>query len=260
MGMAETQNPRDGSTISYDVSGQGPAVVLLHGSALSRAIWRGLGYVKALEGFTVVRIDLRGHGRSAKPHRSQDYAMDLLVDDVLAVLDAEQLASAAVVGYSFGARVGFSLAVAAPGRVEKLATLGGTFKAQGGQIAEVFFDGYLEALRTGGMQAFVDGQRLDPQTRFAFMNNDAQALHAYFERTEIEPGIDEAVVAGLGLPTLLIAGTRDRQRYLDSRAAADLMPAARFVPLEGQTHGSTLAAVDEILLHVLPFLSEPAIY
>lgn len=260
MGMAETQNPRDGSTISYDVSGQGPAVVLLHGSALSRAIWRGLGYVKALEGFTVVRIDLRGHGRSAKPHRSQDYAMDLLVDDVLAVLDAEQLASAAVVGYSFGARVGFSLAVAAPGRVEKLATLGGTFKAQSGQIAEVFFDGYLEALRTGGMQAFVDGQRLDPQTRFAFMNNDAQALHAYFERTEIEPGIDEAVVAGLGLPTLLIAGTRDRQRYLDSRAAADLMPAARFVPLEGQTHGSTLAAVDEILLHVLPFLSEPAIY
>ncbi|MGP5073544.1 alpha/beta fold hydrolase [Arthrobacter rhombi] len=258
--MAETQNPRDGSTISYDVSGQGPAVVLLHGSALSRAIWRGLGYVKALEGFTVVRIDLRGHGRSAKPHRSQDYAMDLLVDDVLAVLDAEQLASAAVVGYSFGARVGFSLAVAAPGRVEKLATLGGTFKAQSGQIAEVFFDGYLEALRTGGMQAFVDGQRLDPQTRFAFMNNDAQALHAYFERTEIEPGIDEAVVAGLGLPTLLIAGTRDRQRYLDSRAAADLMPAARFVPLEGQTHGSTLAAVDEILLHVLPFLSEPAIY
>ncbi|MGP5163298.1 alpha/beta fold hydrolase [Arthrobacter rhombi] len=258
--MAETQNPRDGSTISYDVSGQGPAVVLLHGSALSRAIWRGLGYVKALEGFTVVRIDLRGHGRSAKPHRSQDYAMDLLVDDVLAVLDAEQLASAAVVGYSFGARVGFSLAVAAPGRVEKLATLGGTFKAQGGQIAEVFFDGYLEALRTGGMQAFVDGQRLDPQTRFAFMNNDAQALHAYFERTEIEPGIDEAVVAGLGLPTLLIAGTRDRQRYLDSRAAADLMPATRFVPLEGQTHGSTLAAVDEILLHVLPFLSEPAIY
>lgn len=258
--MAETQNPRDGTTISYDVSGQGPAVVLLHGSALSRAIWRGLGYVKGLDGFTVVRIDLRGHGRSSKPHRPQDYAMDLLVDDVLAVLDAEKLASAAIVGYSFGARVGFSLAVAAPGRVEKLVTLGGTFKAQGGQIADVFFDGYLEALRTGGMQAFVDGQRLDPQTRLAFMTNDAQALHAYFERTEIEEGIEESVVAGLELPVLLMAGTRDRQRYLDSRAAAELMPAARFVALEGRTHGSTLAAVDEVLTHLLPFLGASTTY
>ncbi|MDN5756563.1 MAG: alpha/beta fold hydrolase [Arthrobacter sp.] len=258
--MAETQNPRDGSTISYDISGQGPAIVLLHGSALSRAIWRGLGYVKGLEGFTVVRIDLRGHGRSSKPHRPQDYAMDLLVGDVVAVLDAEQLASAVIMGYSFGARVAFSLAAAAPGRVEKLVSLGGTFKAQGGQIAEVFFEGYLQALRTGGMQAFVDGQQLDPQTRFAFMNNDARALHAYFERTEIEAGIEESVVASLELPALLFAGTRDRRRYLDSRAAAELMPAARFVPLEGRTHGSTLAAVDEVLAQLLPFLQGEATY
>lgn len=258
--MAEARNPLDGTTISYDATGEGPAVILLHGSALSRAIWRGLGYVKALDGFRVVRIDLRGHGRSGKPHASEAYAMDLLVADVLAVMDAERLAGAAVVGYSFGSRVGFSLAATAPGRVQKLVTLGGTFRPQSGQVAKVFFDGYLDALRTGGMQAFVDGQQLDPQTRFAFMNNDARALHAYFERTEIEAGIEESVVASLELPALLFAGTRDRRRYLDSRAAAELMPAARFVPLEGRTHGSTLAAVDEVLAQLLPFLQGEATY
>lgn len=252
--MAEAHNPLDGTTSSYDRAGEGPAVVLLHGSALSRAIWRGLGYVKALAGFTVVRIDLRGHGRSAKPHDPRAYAMDLLVADVLAVLDAEKLASAAVVGYSFGSRVGFSLAATAPGRVDKLVTLGGTFRPQAGQVGKVFFDGYLDALRTGGMQAFVDGQRLDPQTRAAFMANDPAALTAYFERTEIEPGLDESVLPGLELPTLLMAGTRDRERYLDSRRAAELMPDARFVPLEGRTHGSTLFPADEVLAEMLPFL------
>lgn len=252
--MAETRNPRDGTTISYDVTGQGPAVVLLHGSALSRAIWRGLGYVKALDGFTVVRIDLRGHGRSGKPRESAAYAMDLLVADVLAVLDAERLAGAAVVGYSFGARVGFSLAATAPGRVGKLVTLGGTFRPQAGQVAKVFFDGYLDALRTGGMQAFVDGQQLDPQTRAAFMANDAAALAAYFERTEAEPGLEEAALPGLDLPALLMAGTRDRERYLDSRRAAELMPDARFVALQGRTHGSTLFPAGEVLAEMLPFL------
>lgn len=252
--MAETRNALDGTTISYDVSGTGPAVVLLHGSALSRAIWRGLGYVKALHGFTVVRIDLRGHGRSAKPHESTAYAMDLLVADVLAVLDAAGLAHAAVVGYSFGARVGFSLAATARERVEKLVTLGGTFRPQSGQVAKVFFDGYLDALRTGGMRAFVDGQRLDPQTRAAFMANDPLALVACFERTEVEPGLEESVLPDLDLPALLLAGTRDRERYLDSRRAAELMPNARFVPLEGRTHGSTLFPPDEVLAEMLPFL------
>lgn len=252
--MAESHNPLDGTTISYDVTGEGPAVVLLHGSALSRAIWRGLGYVKALQGFTVVRIDLRGHGRSGKPHDPHAYAMDLLVADVLAVMDAEKLASAAVVGYSFGSRVGFSLAAMAPGRVEKLVTLGGTFRPQSGQVAKVFFDGYLEALRTGGMQAFVDGQTLDPQTKVAFMANDSEALVAYFERTEIEPGLDESVLPDLDLPVLLMAGTRDTERYLDSRRAAELLPDARFVPLQGRTHGSTLFPADEVLAGMLPFL------
>ncbi|GAA1360730.1 alpha/beta hydrolase [Arthrobacter rhombi] len=252
--MAEAHNPLDGTTISYDVTGEGPAVVLLHGSALSRAIWRGLGYVKALEGFTVVRIDLRGHGRSGKPHDPHAYAMDLLVADVLAVLDAEKLASAAVVGYSFGSRVGFSLAARAPGRVEKLVTLGGTYRPQAGEVAKVFFDGYLDALRTGGMQAFVDGQTLDPQTKAAFMANESEALVAYFERTEIEPGLDESVLPDLDLPVLLMAGTRDTERYLDSRRAAELLPDARFVPLQGRTHGSTLFPADEVLAGMLPFL------
>lgn len=258
--MADALNAFDGTRIAYDVSGEGPAVVLLHGSALSRAIWRGLGYVAALSGgHTVVRIDARGHGRSGKPHDAGSYAMPLVAGDVLAVLDAEGIGRAGIVGYSFGARVAFALAVSAPDRVERLATLGGTHRPQAGQLAKVFFDGYAEALREDGMPGFVDGMEaagrvIDPATRAAFLANDPLALAAYFEATEAAPGLSDSLLHQLALPALLLAGTRDPERLADSRYASSVMPNARFVELPGRTHAATLHTAHEVLEHLVPFL------
>ncbi|WP_369044777.1 alpha/beta fold hydrolase [Sinomonas sp. P10A9] len=257
--MSTTQNPADGTEISYDAAGSGPAVVLLHGSALSRAIWRGLGYVKALDGFTVVRIDLRGHGRSGKPDHAAAYRMPRHTGDVLAVLDAEGIPRAHVAGYSLGSRVAFSLAATAPDRTTSLTALGGTFRPQRGEVAKVFFPGYLEALESGRIEAFVEGldaagKRLDPATRQAFLANDPAALAACFAGTEEDPGLPEAVIAQLALPALLMAGTRDPQRLEDSRRAAQLMPNARFIELPGRTHAGTLAPAGPILDELVPFL------
>ena len=254
-----TTNPTDGTTLAFDVSGEGPAVVLLHGSALSRAIWRGPGYVRALDGFTVVRMDLRGHGRSGKPHEPEAYRMQLVVDDVLAVLDAAGVGRAHVVGYSFGSRVGFALAATEPARIASLATLGGTYRSQRGEVEKVFFPGYLDAIRSGGMAAFADGfeaagNRLDPATRAAFLANDAEALAAYFEATEAGEGLPEAILGRLVLPAILFAGVLDAPRLEQSRRAAEVMPNARLVELPGRTHASTLAPAGPILAELVPFL------
>lgn len=259
--MSTTVNPADGTEISYDAAGSGPAVVLLHGSALSKAIWRGLGYVRALEGFTVVRVDLRGHGRSGKPDHPNAYRMPRHTGDVLAVLDAEGIGPAHVVGYSLGSRVAFSLAAGAPDRVISLTALGGTYRPQRGEVAKVFFPGYLEALQSGSIEAFVDGldaagKNVDPATRQAFLANDPAALAACFTGTEEDPGLPEAVVAQLTLPALLMAGTRDPQRLEDSKRAAELMPHARLVELPGRTHAGTLAPAGPILDELVPFLRQ----
>ncbi|GHG44805.1 alpha/beta hydrolase [Sinomonas cellulolyticus] len=257
--MSIALNPADGTEVAYDAAGEGPAVVLLHGSALSKAIWRGLGYVRALEGFRVVRVDLRGHGRSGKPEDARAYRMARHTGDVLAVLDAEGIAEAHAVGYSLGSRVAFSLAATAPDRIASLTSLGGTFRPQRGEVEKVFFPGYLEALQTGRIEAFVEGleaagRAVDPATRQAFLANDPAALAACFTGTEEDPGLPEAVVAQLSLPALLMAGTRDPQRLADSRRAAELMPNARFVELPGRTHAGTLAPAGPILDELIPFL------
>jgi pimeloyl-ACP methyl ester carboxylesterase len=128
--MKETANPVDGTPIAFDVYGEGPPLLLVHGSALSRSIWRGFGYVAALQSqYRVIALDLRGHGRSGKPREPDAYRMPLVLGDILAVLDAVDAPAAHYFGYSFGARAGFSLADEHPERMLSLISAGGTYRA-----------------------------------------------------------------------------------------------------------------------------------
>jgi len=68
--------------------------------------------------FRVLRIDTRGHGASDAP--AGDYSLDLLADDVLAVMDAAGATKAAICGTSLGAMIAMALAPKAPERVEAL--------------------------------------------------------------------------------------------------------------------------------------------
>ena len=53
----------DGCRIAYDCrQGEGPEVVLLHGYGLDRTMWAP--QLAALEGWTVLNLDIRGHGDS----------------------------------------------------------------------------------------------------------------------------------------------------------------------------------------------------
>lgn len=259
--MPHAVNPFDAHTIHFDESAtEAPPVLLLHGSALSRSIWRGLGYVRALEpDFSTIRMDLRGHGRSGKPHEVSAYSMESMLGDVQAVLEATGHESVHIVGYSFGARVGLALAARAPHQVRSLTMLGGTHAIEAGQLAALFFDGYLEVLKAGDMEAFIAGMesgggKLDPATRLAFASNDPLALAAYFEATESGPGISEMLLQQIHTPTLLMTGTRDSPRIEHSRIMESLMPDARLIELPGRTHGGTLFPPGPILEELLPFL------
>jgi pimeloyl-ACP methyl ester carboxylesterase len=68
----------DGVRIEYDVHGEGPPLVLLHGWCCDRTWWDHAGYVEDLgRDHRIVNIDQRGHGASDKPHESSAYARDL---------------------------------------------------------------------------------------------------------------------------------------------------------------------------------------
>ena len=250
---SEAHNPVDGTAIAWEVAGDGAPLLLVHGSGLSKGSWRGLGYLRDLErDFTVVALDLRGHGRSGGPHDPAAYSMAHHRADVAAVLDATGLAPVHYVGYSFGARVGLSIAAHEPELLRTLTTIGGSWAPMNGNIGATFTPDWHERLTTGGMDSFIAGwelamgRPLDPGTRLAFRQDDPEALAAFFTAAETGGGLTAEQLDSVRVPTLLLAGTRDVARHRESQDAARRMPEAAFFELVGQDHASSLAPVDQV--------------
>src|ERR1044072_635376 len=96
--------------LHHRIAGSGPRVVLLHAVGIDLTFLDAVAGTLAKE-FTVLRADLRGHGKS--PHRPAaglaDYA-----DDVHALLTELDFAPCAVAGFAFGGMVTQALAVNHP--------------------------------------------------------------------------------------------------------------------------------------------------
>jgi pimeloyl-ACP methyl ester carboxylesterase len=115
----------NGVRIRYVEQGSGPPVVLLHGytGTLDRH-WIANGFFAALaKDHRVIAFDLRGHGKSGKPHDPAMYG-EQHARDVVNLLDRLEIERAHIVGYSLGAIIAGRLATLAPGRLLSVACVG----------------------------------------------------------------------------------------------------------------------------------------
>lgn len=96
-------------------------VILIHGAGHDHSVWNFQARSLARAGFRVFAPDLPGHGASqGKPLAS----IEATADWILALLDAMDLAEAALVGHSMGSLVALETAGRAPARVARLALVG----------------------------------------------------------------------------------------------------------------------------------------
>jgi pimeloyl-ACP methyl ester carboxylesterase len=103
----------DGARIYYEVHGEGPAVVFIHGSGGHHAAW--WQQVPAFRGsYTVVTLDLRGFGRS-DAHMEEFDSLEF-PGDIAAVVDDAEIERAVFVGQSIGAAAGLKVALGRPER------------------------------------------------------------------------------------------------------------------------------------------------
>ena len=179
------------------------------------------------------------------------YDMESMVSDVLAVLDATGTDRAHFLGYSLGGRVGFSLAATHPERMLSFISAAGAPRARSGSFDRVFFPGCIEVLEADGMTGFLTaweraGATVDANTRAALLRNDARALAAYMRQSQDDPGVPDAAVAGIDLPTLLLVGSKDDERLDAAKDAVRMMPSATLRLLPGATHGETLQHPDAL--------------
>ena len=88
---------------------EGPAILFIHGMAQSTLSFKSQLNSDLAKDFRLVAFDLRGHGGSAKPWQSSDYAGSLVwAADVAAVIETLELRDVTIVGWSFGGYVAVS--------------------------------------------------------------------------------------------------------------------------------------------------------
>lgn len=121
--MTNTLRPtKNNEMIAYEVAGNGPPLLLLHGFPQTRAMWRPM--VPALTNrFTVVTADLRGYGQSGKPAATQDMSFRLMAQDMVALMAALGHHRFHVVGHDRGARTAHRMALDHPDAVLSLTVM-----------------------------------------------------------------------------------------------------------------------------------------
>jgi 2-succinyl-6-hydroxy-2,4-cyclohexadiene-1-carboxylate synthase len=144
--------------LSFEIAGNGPALLLIHGFTGSSQTWQAL--VPALSQHrTLIMIDLVGHGASAVPSDPQRYAIEQCVSDLLALLDQLGVARTDLLGYSMGGRIGLLLTASAPERVGRQVLIGASpgLADPAERASRLASDEELaERIERGGLEWFVE--------------------------------------------------------------------------------------------------------
>ncbi|MFQ5699688.1 MAG: alpha/beta fold hydrolase [Myxococcota bacterium] len=206
--------------IYYTRSGRGEPVVLLHGFAVQSDLnWRLPGITRALAGeLQRIAPDLRGHGRSGKPHDPGLYGVER-VEDVVRLLDHLGIERAHIVGYSLGGFIALKLATLYPERVVSLAALGSGWESPENSSFLEAMSGLAEALESGRAIAPLAGnlgEDREPPGRLHTLwvkamtryLNDGRALAAMI-RALRGITLEREELRGIRAPVLSVVGTRD---------------------------------------------------
>lgn len=115
----------EGIRTNYHDLGEGPVVLLIHGSGPGVTAWANwrLTMPELAKRFRVIAPDMVGFGETERP-AGYRYSMENWVAHLLGLLDALGVKQAHVVGNSFGGGLALALAIKAPRRVGRLALMG----------------------------------------------------------------------------------------------------------------------------------------
>lgn len=202
----------------------------------------------------VVRYDTRGHGRSSAP--DGPYGFGILVADMVAVLDALDIAEADILGLSLGGMTALGMALEHPARVRRLvcAQARGMFPPPG--IA--MWDQRAQAVRDSGMAAVTDdtlSRWFTPEThrhRPEVVEKARKMILAtspdgYIACTAALKQLDYLRrLGGITKPALYIAGELDGGAPADAmREMAEATPGSRFEIVPGAAHIGNMEKPDE---------------
>ena len=253
-----------GSTrLYYEVAGEGPPLVLLHGVGASGEVWKTAGYVDALsDRFTVVVVDIRGFGRSSPLADAKDFATATRVEDLRLILADLGIERALVFGFSLGGRMATAFAAEHPEQVSALIIASSNPHPPGTNQALAEGRSFSNRLRRLTPRSAVAAVRRRIYARLGLQAPPLESAYSPEQQAMLGEAmrrgyftIDlERAVERITMPALFFQGDRDDLFSAElTRSFAEQLPRGEFVLLNGQPHG-ILERSDLLLPVVEPFL------
>ncbi len=256
----------DGMTIHASTGGREfdpslPTVVLLHGAGMDHTVWQLQARAFAFHGYSILSLDLPGHGRSGDPASP---TISGYADVVAAVLGEAGVGRAHIVGHSMGAFIGIEVAARYPDKVRSLTLIGVSERmpvhpdllAAAEANDHLAFDlvtswSHTRTTHTGGHQIpglWVMGAsvRLLERSRPGVLHNDLAACNAYLTALDRAPEV--------GAPTLVLMGEHDLMtRPKGAATLADAIPNATTVIVPDAGHMVMVEQPDPVIDELLAF-------
>jgi len=257
----KTVTSKDGTTIAFDQSGIGPAVILVDGALQYRAFDQGMAQLADLlaQHFTVIHYDRRGRGDSTD---TQPYALVREIEDIEALISAAG-GSASLFGISSGAALALEAALALGSKVRKLAmyeapynddsTARQAWREYVKQLGELLAAGRggdavgLFMMLVGMPADQLEGMRQHPM--WPMWEAVAPTLaYDHIAALGEDASVPTERATQLIVPALIMDGSESYPfMHVTALALANAIPYAQHCTLEGQTHEVTPQALAPVL-------------
>jgi pimeloyl-ACP methyl ester carboxylesterase len=219
----------DRTKIYYEVRGSGFPVILIHGFIVNGESWKKTAVYKDLlnTGYKVITLDMRGNGKSDKPHTDEAYAHDAEAKDIISLASMLHFKNYNVIGYSRGSIITARLLVLDK-RVNKavMGGMGADFTNPEWPRRKMFYRALMgdTVKELEGMVKHVKEAGLD------------QLALAYLQKEQ--PSTSKEALDKVTQPVLVICGDKDTDNG-SAQDLAKLFHQAEYVQVPGD-HGGAL--------------------
>ncbi len=247
---------QDNYDINYRKEGEGYPIILLHALFSDLNMWYGGIAEELAKNFKVIAIDIRGFGKSSKPYNQDEYDINDLVQDVLAVIENEQIQEACVFGYSMGGKIAYKCVENHP-KIFTYGIVGGMNLYDMPELKEGL-ELYL-ALLQNGIENFLHELEsqfgpLNESDKDEILRNDPKAVSAFIARfLTLKPYSDDQI-KNISVPLFLFAGEKDAHaKYMNKMTS--VLSNATFFEVPGATHDDAFKA-NSVLIKISEFLQK----